>query len=374
MLINIHGTYIHSFEIPILVLLLLGCLNDIFLHKFTLKLQTQRSLLPFLSSMFLFTVAIFTSMLFALRPEFVIKDGVKWIEINIIIILLFLYLKNEKRFKFFYWILFLSCFLFIAEVLINYFAGVYNMSFYRIFPTYESTFAYALALPFIKKKSKWITAVVLICFLSAFFSLSRGAWLGLALVTLYSFRHFRSSEKLAIIIFTLLFFFIVFNFELIKSYILLKTTTITSAGDASNFERVLLLKLAAQAFLSSPVFGIGALNLYDYMLRSGFEGIIMGNLDVISIHNTFLQVAAEEGLFGLSAFLIMIYSIWAILKNAKNASKNHSPYIMGLVNFFIVMSVNLFFGYIASQFRFFIALLFGLVLALLRNLPADEND
>lgn len=100
----------------------------------------------------------------------------------------------------------------------------------------------------------------------------------------------------------------------------------------------------------------------------------MGNLDVISIHNTFLQVAAEEGLFGLSAFLIMIYSIWAILKNAKNASKNHSPYIMGLVNFFIVMSVNLFFGYIASQFRFFIALLFGLVLALLRNLPADEND
>ena len=365
MLINIYGTYLHLFEIPIIGFLLIGLFHDFNKGGLTFRIYQTKYTQLFLISMVLFTVSIFTSMLFANNPSLVFKDGIKWIEINIIIIGLFLYINTLRRMKMFYWLLFLSCFLFIIEIAIRYILGILEIKSYRIFPGYEAAFALALILPFINRISKSQMILILICIISALFSLSRGAWIATVLILINSIKLYDKSTKIiliAVLIFTLLLSFAV---EPLKSYIFMKLSTILSSDDASNIERAQLLGLAWKAFLSSPLFGIGALNLYDFMLRHGFEGIIIEELEVISVHNTFLQIAAEEGLFGLFAFILMILCNFILLFKSPIHRKEQYFYIIGLRNFFIVMLVNFILGYIASQFRFFIALLMGLTLSLL---------
>ncbi len=374
MLILIYGTYIHLFEIPMLVFLLLGLFHDFFNHNLPLRIRYTKYNALFFLSMLLFTTSIFTSMIFAYDPYLVIKDGVKWIEIDIIIIGLFFYLKSFNRFKVFYWILFLSCFLFIVEIIIQYLFGSFEFKSYRIFPGYEAAFALALLLPFLKRKFNWIMILAFLCIVSAFFSLSRGAWLASLIIIVNSIKLFDKSTKIIVLSVIIALLLISFNLEPLKSYIFIKLSAALSVEDASNIERISLMKLAWSAFLSSPILGIGALNLFDFMIQHGFQGISIGPLEVTSVHNTFLQIAAEEGLFGLVTFILMIISSWAILLHVPIYHKKHIQFYWGLKNFFIVMIVNFFLGYIASQFRFFIALLFGLIISTLGHYQYEEKS
>lgn len=373
MLITIGRTYFHLFEIPILLILFIGVLHEFYSSGFSFRINDNKYISVFFPSMFLFTIAIFTSMLFAQESNLVLKDGIKWIEIDIIIIGLFLFLTNCRRFRIFYWILFFACFLFLVEIGVRYFTGILVIKSYRLIPGYESAFAFALVLPFIGEKSKYFLIVAFLCFGSALFSLSRGAWLASGFVSLYTFCFLNKNSKKLFIVLALLLLIISFSTEPLRSFIFTKSSTIFATEDASNVERTSLIILAWEAFSSSPIFGIGALNLFGYMQRIGFNGIAVGELEVVSVHNTFLQIAAEEGLFGLIAFVLMVGSIFAILLSRKRKLMNISPYLIGLTNFYIVMIVNFVFGYIASQFRFFIALLFGLILALVRISIMDKN-
>jgi len=130
-----------------------------------------------------------------------------------------------------------------------------------------------------------------------------------------------------------------------------------------------MINIAWHAFLQHPIVGVGALNFPEYLINYGSKGFLRSqNIENISPHNVFLEVAAEEGIFGVTSFITILIMIYLILKREKKfpSNDNLSHYQNGLKLFFITLIIALAFGYIAGQFRFFFAIFCGLSIALLR--------
>ncbi len=373
-MINISGIYFHIFEIPLLVFLFIG----IFYHFFkngTVILFSHKILIFFIIvSLILYICAILLSVINAYDRMLVVKSAVKWIEVLILTILIFLYVNSEKQFRFVYWIFFSACFIQILLAAPKLFSGGFSVLFYRIFPGYESVFSFALLLPFIKSKKKnLILALLSISFLSLVASLSRGAYIAFILCLLYSYFAFppRYKKKLILGLFILLIFFWVTPVD----NILFKDFSITfSPTHGSNIERLVLVKFALKLFLEYPIFGAGSLNFPLYLFQQGVPtGIMSYNVETLGPHNTFLQVASEEGLVGLSFFILILIAVYLLLKNISTLKHFNKEYLLGLKLFALVMLVNIMFGYISSQFRFLSGLFLGLTMASFRYFEEYNN-
>ena len=129
--------------------------------------------------------------------------------------------------------------------------------------------------------------------------------------------------------------------------------------DESAAMRLLFWGFASSLFLSSPVVGVGYGNfraLYD------IPGIASGIFDV---HNLYLQLLAETGLLGFTAFFFMIVHV---IRKCLRALKQQTHDLKAVVNFAALAAVVsvLLHGFV--DFLFIVSpqftLLFWLVLAL----------
>ena len=372
-MINLFNTYFHFFEIPILVLLIVGIFLQISKRGTVLTMINDPMVKYVFITLILFIVSIMLSAINALNSDVIIKAILKWIEVLTIVLFVFIFINSEIKLKIFYWILFLASFLFIIITLFKGLIGEINLYGYRLFPSYESVLSMALLMPFIKK-SKIVFILFLISFFAALLSLSRGAWLAIVACMFFSFKFLNKRFKLFFIFLILTIIVVAFIVPLSREVLIFRFSTLFEDSDASNVERLYLYKIAFQAFSDHPILGVGALNFPYYLIHNGLtEGISAEKIAILEPHNSFIQVLAEEGVLGFTFFFSFIMSIgYFLFKKTENLNIKHE-YILGLKLFFIVMLFNLMFGYIASQYRFLLALMTGIVLATTRIIQENQN-
>jgi len=232
-----------------------------------------------------------------------------------------------------------------------------------------------MVIPFIKKKSGKFILIGLLVIAVIFFSFSRGAWLGLALLLAYMTKYFygRNKKKTIISIVLILVAILAIKSESIIELVDWRLSTSFDSGNASNIERSGLIRVAFNAFLSSPIFGIGALNYSTYLVNTSDLYIMRAEiLETMTPHNFFLEILSELGLFGFCALLLLLYSIYSALVFPR--SQSHPTvgtlYQEGLFLLYFTFLFAISLGFISGGYRFYMALLFGMALSLIR---AGEN-
>ena len=366
MLVNIVGVYFHAFEIPLLIYLCCAVSLQLLFHGTTIRVTKEIHILWLFVSLASYILAILLSTLNAIDISVVYKSALKWTEVGLIGVLLFLYVSNTKRFIFLYWTLFAATFTMILVPCLEIILGRVHLFAYRVFPGIEATFSIALLLPFMRTNRKWIFFALFLGLVSCLFSLSRMAWLALIACLVYFFysqKSFRGIKKILIGVSVVLAIVLHFGRDLL----FYRSGELFSSTSGSNSERLALINVAFTAISEHPFIGVGSLNFSRYMVKEGMtEGIISPNLETLGPHNAFLQVASEEGLIGVLFFSLTIIFIGSLLSKAFKFSAVNRCYLVGLCGFYIVMLFNLGFGFISAQFRFFLALIIGLAAATMR--------
>ena len=215
--------------------------------------------------------------------------------------------------------------------------------------------------------------ITLVLLITSIVSLSRGVWIGLltSFVYIYKFLHDRSFLKfiaLSCVVVVLVFILV----APLESIIVGRFEGLLSDSNVSNVERFALMNYAFLGFSDAPIFGIGALNFPQYIIKEGLTaGLVADDLTILEPHNFFLQTLTEEGLFGFIIICCFFVNIYIILfKNKKIIVFQQGSldmYILGLRAFFLCVIINLALGFVANEFRFLLALFLGLVLSLIRT-------
>jgi O-antigen ligase len=197
-----------------------------------------------------------------------------------------------------------------------------------------------------------------------FLSLSRGVWLGLLALGTY-WLYLQGAKRL-----------ILFGIIIVAALLAIQAGIYpelweTALGrftleSSSNTERVGLALVAWDAFVHHPAAGIGAENFARYLLRNGVPSFVSSiHPEILSPHNFFLQILAENGLVGALSLMVWLGTSYRMLFRSHASS---SSWLLGLKMAFIIMLLIFFFGYMAGEMRLTFGLYLGLVLALQRVL------
>ena len=372
MMISIFGLYFNIFEIFLLVFLTFCLPMSLMNLKGKIKISNPKLFNVFLLAFGLYLCFLLLSIVGAQNESRVLKSFLKWCEILVLSMLIFFYVHNLKNLKKIYWFFWLSSFGFIVVILLNIFLSKNSLFAERIFPGYPSAFALALILPFAKRKNKLSIIVTVICFLSALISLSRGVWIILLIFSILILRNMSFKKKVFALSFATVFIGVLLWHtpldDIIGSRIYSK---------ASNIERLGMANMALKAFAENPVTGIGSLNFPNYFISNANRSMIRSEQpELLEPHNVFLQIAAEEGVFALFSFGVLLFIIYYfVFKVSKSLTTSNEllPYLTGLKYLTIVITVNLLFGFISDQFRLVYASYFGLSLSILRLKIKDEK-
>ena len=86
-------------------------------------------------------------------------------------------------------------------------------------------------------------------------------------------------------------------------------------------------------------------------------------------HAFFLQLLAENGIFGFIAMVMIFLILAKVLFREKSYSRygNGKEYIMGLRMFYLSFMIHLMFGYVSGSSRLVLGLLMGISLSLLKK-------
>jgi hypothetical protein len=359
----------------VLIMLFMGALHYFHQSGLSLVLLPDRRIYYLYTAFCCYLMAVLLSSLVAYNTAMVLKSFIKWFEVLIISVLVVLFSFSAKRYRLIYWLLFVAPFLFILEVLYRIFTGEISLFSFRVFPGNESLYALALFLPFAGARKKGLFLIVfLICTISVALSLSRGAWIMYFAIIFYSFSY--SSKKIThnMAIFLALLLLLLMLTPEIMSLFVLRLDSFFASESTSNIERMALIKYAISAFLENPILGVGSLNFPNYFINKGLmEGIYADKYEILEPHNAFLQVAAEEGIIGLISFASWIIIMGVLLFSQKSSNPEKQKLLSGLKTFYLVLISNLAYGYIASQFRFYLALFWGLTSAALVVHRNEQN-
>jgi len=372
MLVSVFGIYFNIFEILLLVLLTFYLPLALMNSKGKIGMSNPKLFNVFLFAFGFYLCFLLLSIIGAQNESQVLKSFLKWCEILSLSMLIFFYVHNLKNFKKIYWIFWLSSFGFIAVILLNIFLSKNSLFADRIFPGYPSAFALALILPFAKRKNKLSIIVTLFCFLSALISLSRGVWIILLIFSILILRNTSFKKKVFALSFATVFIGVLVWRTPLDDIIEARIHS-----KASNIERLGMANIALRAFVENPITGIGSLNFPDYFMSNANRSMIRSEQpELLEPHNVFLQIAAEEGVFALFSFGVLIFIIYYVVFNVSKSlttSNDLRPYLTGLKYLTIVITVNLLFGFISDQFRLVYASYFGLSLSILRLKIKDEK-
>ena len=372
MLFDLFGYQFHIFEIPLLIFLM-----GYFIIQFVLEKgriineidEDKKYFHLFLMGFFLLFVSKIISFWPAMDKTLVISDLLKWTEIFVFVILVF----NFKYFKYIYWILFLVTF---SPVLISLWSAIVNLNFfsgYRVFPGYPSVFTLSLLLPF-SRKNNFIGFICILLIITNILSITRGAWLALIVIlSYYILINLRDNKKyifkmLGIILITIL---VLVNIPAVQNNIQRRTLNPLLTNSTSNFERSGMITLCIDIFRDNPIIGIGSGNFGKYVTENPylFKGKYLEIPENTAPHTFFLQLLAENGIFGFIAMVMISLILAKVLFKEKRYLKyqDGKEYILGLRMFYLSFMIHLIFGYVAGSNRLIFGLLMGLSLSLLKK-------
>lgn len=372
MLFDLFGYQFHIFEIPLLIFLV-----GYFIIQFVLEKgriineidEDKKYFHLFLIGFFLLFISKIISFWPAIDKTLVISDLLKWVEILAFVILVF----NLKYFRYIYWILFLVTF---SPFLISLWSGIVNLNFfsgYRVFSGYPSIFSLSLLFPF-SRKNHSIGFICILLFITNILSITRGAWLALAVVlSYYILINLRDNKKyifkmLGIVLITIL---VLVNIPAVQNNIYRKTFNPLLTNSTSNFERSGMIALCIDIFRENPIIGIGSRNFGKYVTENPylFKGKYLEISENTTPHAFFLQLLAENGIFGFIAIVMIFLILAKVLFKEKRYLKyqDGKEYILGLRMFYLSFMIHIIFGYVAGSNRLIFGLLMGLSLSLLKK-------
>ncbi len=289
----------------------------------------------------------------------------------LLVVLIFLYVETSGHFAFIYWTLALSAALAVVHTIVLVVAGRVPLLGYRVFPGPEALFGLVLAFPFAVTGSRWGKVLTGLCLLSAVLSMSRLVWLALLLFFLFA-RAYRvlSPRSFRVLLFTIGGILLIL-YVADRALLLYRWSELFAPGHISNVVRWMLLRSALDMFLRHPLLGVGSANFLPTVRQQGPSlAVFLPDESLLEPHNAFLRVLAEEGALGFCFFALSLLATILLVRSSFRCSGVGLPYKRGLSAFLMVMGIYLLFGFIAAQFRFFLALGFGLAAATVRVLPA----
>lgn len=132
---------------------------------------------------------------------------------------------------------------------------------------------------------------------------------------------------------------------------------------------------SAQIFIQHPIFGVGVMNLTNYLPSNSIPGTEILN----DAHNIFLNMAAERGVIGLATFVFFVFMLFRTLRRVLPATTSKLEYAM------VAGLLATFAGYFAhglfevSYYDYKVLLLFWLLVGVSASLPrlmsrAEETD
>lgn len=239
-----------------------------------------------------------------------------------------------------------------ANILFRATGTVSHANVYGGFMFFSTLSTYYLYLFSTKRwKSAFLIFLLFFQICAIWISFSRSAIFGfvfvLMLLTLLAFfRIFNLSDNIKkrikkIIGLSFLFFFILFILLFPQIKARGGIVSYPQLSKNSDVGRLNCQKIAFNMIKKRPLTGIGFKNFYTY-----HEHFVLENVNEKSpkmVHNIFLLIASEEGLLGLSIFLIFVFSVYrAVYKNKLNLVSYFfivyfsSLLLMGMVDFFLL--------------------------------------
>lgn len=311
--------------------------------------------------------------LHARNPLAVTKELLKWAEIGIISIAVFIYVDQKQKLKEIYWFLFMIYLFFFLSIFgANILAGD---SLARIYgPVHLSII---LLLPFIDKR--WAKILMFLLIPLLVLTYSRIAWITL-LIVLTIFLLLTRTEKRwlnRIAIISFIFFMIGISLVLInpsfRSILVSRTLYTFSEFDQSQTDRISFYKAGLLAFMENPIKGIGAGNFRDYLLAAKPNVGFWLSFEALprNPHATLLEFLAELGILGFVVSISIVFLLWKVLLIGKKhiillGDRNLIRYALGIYLHFIPFIILLFLSYIGMRYRLMWGIYFGLALSLLR--------
>ena len=378
MLFTLFGYQFHIFEIPLLIFLM-----GYFIAQFVLGKgriineidEDKKYFHLFLMGFFLLFVSKIISFWPAIDKTLVISDLLKWVEILAFVILVF----NFKYFKYIYWILFLVTF---SPILISLWSAIVNLNFfsgYRVLPGYPSVFTLSLLLPF-SKKNLLIGFVCIFLVITNILSITRGAWVAmLAVLGYYVWFRLKSDKKNVLraagIVFIVIL--VVISIPAVKNNIAKRLIDPYLFFQKSDYSRSGMIALCIDIFKENPIAGIGSGNFATYAAENPYF-YLGGYLEIsenMTPHSFFLQLLAENGIFGFIAMVMIFLILAKVLFEEKRYLKyrDGKEYVLGLRMFYLSFMIHLIFGFVAGSNRLIFGLLMGLSLALLKKNHSTDS-
>lgn len=142
---------------------------------------------------------------------------------------------------------------------------------------------------------------------------TRGAWIAVVFtLLLYGLLHIRRNKKVIMIFLVISLFcgVLVISTPVIKD----RVSSILDMSNQSNSERVLLWKSAWNMFRDHPLLGVGPGNFVE-VYRPYYISPDAKEPELGHAHNNFMQMLAETGIIGLSAFVYMFGYILVTMCN-----------------------------------------------------------
>lgn len=156
---------------------------------------------------------------------------------------------------------------------------------------------------------------------------SRGAWLSLIFGLIFMFSiSLLLRNKEAFLIVLLVILIMLLSLPLRRD---IPLTKIFDLSDAGSVDRKGLWTIAWNMIKAKPLFGHGIGTFMHNFKKYNTVGYAHA---VSYAHNCYLQIAAETGIFGLGAFLWVIFSAFILsLRKILNSERNVSGMLLGLI-------------------------------------------
>jgi O-antigen ligase len=139
----------------------------------------------------------------------------------------------------------------------------------------------------------------------------------------------------------------------------------------SDYTRSGMMELCIDIFKENPITGIGSGNFATYAIENPYF-YLGGYLEIsenMAPHVFFLQLLAENGIFGFIAMVMIFLVLAKVLFEEKRylEYRDSREYILGLRMLYLSFIVHLIFGYVAGGNRLIFGLMMGLSLSLLKK-------
>ena len=248
------------------------------------------------------------------------------------------------------------------------------------FTSHWMTYAGLLMFPFIffsvmlvlkrhsKKEALIVSGGLAIMWTAIAFSLTRNVWLGIAMALGIFLACFKPRYFLGLA--PLLLVLVLLAPAAIKN----RAVSIVDMNDSSNRERIHMVYSGLRLFADHPWTGVGANNVAKVIAGSPARyKHPQANEINLHLHNNFLQILAERGVFALTSFLLAcLFIILQLLKLLKSKTGDHRVVTAGVLFAFTGFLVAGLFEYNFGDSEIKFILLYFLSLPFV-NVKEDEH-